>query len=326
MPSDTPIKHHQLDGQRPARQKSLRPGIARDVPTQIDAEVSSVDVALLHANLHTLTVLQDEDSKIREGFLKQIMEHAGAVGVAHIILTEDGNWDLKPHHSLGRVPRRHDFIEKFGRNCDATIQRQAIQIESFLGLQAVFAPVQIAGTRPEVLLVLAQEASTSQTLFVIEIVLEYFALWIRHRNSNDNGWKLTSLAALVELVSDIERSDTVKSACELVANELIRHLQCKHVVVGHIHKGKMRVQAISGQSDTKTGSDAYQLNETALNECWLRDETGTWPANENNNQHLLLAHKQLAKEFDYEAVLSIPLRTPGEDVIGAILIAAATDR
>lgn len=285
-----------------------------------DPQPNSMDIASLHADLHALTVMPADQEAIREAFRKRVMEYTKAVGVAHLIMDENSKWSIKSTHASGRVPQREDFVAKFAQNCEATLKRRSIQMETFLGLQAIFAPVNIAGTRPEVMMILCNESNMGQTVFLVEIIMEYFGLWLKDSKSNDNAWKLTSLAALIELVTSIECCDHPKEACETVANELLRHLQCQHVAVGQIKDGKIQVQAISGQTDTITGSNAFQQNLTALNECLLREEFGCWPPSEEGNEHLLLAHKQLAKEFDFEAVASLPIRTADGEITGALLV------
>ena len=287
----------------------------------VQAMSSSAEIAQFHADLHSLVIMPADVDTIREAFRKRIIEYTGAVGVAHIIRDSDGSWDLKPNHSTGRVPRRHDFLEKFGRNCDATLQRQTTQIEYFLGMQSVFAPIPFTGSQHEVMLVLVEESKVSNTIFMLQVATEYFGLWLKDFNTNDNAWKLTSLAALVELISGIEKNHCEKSACETAVNELIRHLRCAHVAIGLIKNNQHKVQAVSGQLEAQAKSATLQLNETALHECILRDETTFFPTDDPKKQHLLLAHKQLCKAFDYEAVCSTPMRTPDGKLLGALLIA-----
>ena len=276
-------------------------------------------IASIHTELHALSTSSADQLVIREGFRKQAMTASKAVGVAHLIQDRDGNWTLRPDHTTGKVPSRSDFIDKFGKNCDATLQRNAIQIESFLGLSAIFAPIQSVG-RPEVLLLLTKDASP-QVLFLVEVICEYLASWLRDRSSHDDRWKLVSLAALVELVSKIESKATVAEAGQVIANELVRHLPCDHVAVGAVKSGRIRMLAISGTDELKANSEAYQQNETALNECWIRNELGCWPSEEKANRHLLLAHRQLAQANNYQSVTSLPIETPEEEVVGAVLLA-----
>ena len=277
-------------------------------------------VAQLHADLHGLMMMPADDAEIREGFRKRTIEHTKAIGVAHLTVDAEGVWDLKPGDSTGRVPRRHDFVTRFGKSCQTTIERNSIQFESFLGLQAVFLPVNIAGIRPEVILILTQETDYQETIFVSEIILEYYSVWLKERSSTDNAWKLNSLAALIELVSEIENTDDCTVAAQTVVNELVRYLGCDHAAIGIVEGKKIRVRAIAGQANTDVNSAAFQINETALSESFLRDEPAIWSSDSQEKSHLLLAHEQFGREQGYTAIVSAPLKKPDGEKVGAILI------
>ncbi len=285
-----------------------------------DESLANAEIASLHAELHGLVMMPAEDATIREQFRKRTMSATNAVGVANLEMLEDGTWDLRPGNSTGRVPRRHDFVEKFSQSCSATLERGSIQLESFLGLQAIFVPVLVTGCRPEVLLILTRDSDPRHAVFVAEIILDYFVLWLKQRNTTDNAWKLNSLAALIELVSAIEKTDDRREAAQTIANEFVRYLGCEHAAVGLTKGRKIRVEAIAGLSAGDTSSEIHKLNEAALNESWLRDEAAVWPASEEESSHLLLAHKQLAAESDLTSVVSAPLRTPDNEVVGTVLV------
>ena len=173
-------------------------------PSQVE-EPESMSNAQLHLDLSQLTSSSGSEEEIRGQLRKLVKEHASAIGVAHVIRDNDGSWDLKPHHATGRVPRRQDFVERFAKSCDTTMSRNSIQAESFLGLEVFYTPIKVFGAREEVLLVLARRQHSSRILFIMEIVSAYFGVWLKGRATGRNDWKLTSLAALIELVSEIEQ-------------------------------------------------------------------------------------------------------------------------
>ena len=287
----------------------------------VTTEPESLEVAKLHADLHELSMNREQPLIVRRKFREQLMEIANLIGIAHLRMDSDGYWQIDENHVSGKIPARDDFIEKFSKNCQTTIQRNAIQIESFLGLKSFYAPIQIVGSQPEVLLVLAKNQNAAQLNYLIEIFVEYFSIWLRESRSTDSGWKLTSLAALVELVSKIESCDTVQDACETTVNELLRYLPCEHVAIGLQKRGRMRLRAISGQAELDPKSRTSQTNETALAESHTRDELGVYPPTSESNAHLLLAHRQLATENHLDTVISTPLNTTEEVAVGSILFA-----
>ena len=129
------------------------------------------------------------------------------------------------------------------------------------------------------------------------------------------------MAALVELVSEIEKNDDCEIAAQTVVNELARYLTCEHVAIGLFEGNKVRVRAIAGRTNVSdANSSALRANETALAEACLRDENAIWLSDCCEQSHLLLAHEQMGREFGYSAIVSTPLTTPGGLKIGALLV------
>ena len=279
----------------------------------------SLEGARLHGQLHALSTRSGDESEIRSAFRQIVIEHTGAVGVGHLVMDESGDWDMKPELSTGRLPRRHDFVEKFAKCCSATIQRNSIQIESFLGLESIYAPIKVEGSTPEVLMVLTAEKNAARTLFVLEVVSAYFSLWLKQIRSDRSGWKLNSLAALIELVSQIENEQTVTGACQVAVAELARYLNSEQVAIGIRRKNELRVEAVSGNSGLKQDSETFRVFETALNESILRGDAGCWPAKDGETQPLMLGHQQIAQALQCEAVFSSPLTTIAGKTIGALI-------
>lgn len=286
--------------------------------SQPRVEPRSLETAELHLELNRVCSIEADDSTIRAEFRKVVQRFTNAVGVGHVVRDSDGNWDLKPHHATGRVPRRQDFVDRFAKCCSVTIERNTIQIESFLGLESFYTPIQVYGA-DEVLIVLTNEGDSSSTLFVLEIVSAYFGLWFKGRRTKRNDWKLTSLAALIELVSDIENQPTTSLACQVTANELARHLNCHQVAVATKFGGRLRLSAVSGSSKARASSQTSRRIKTALSETLLRNEVSSWPAKDRESL-LLLGHQQFVAETKSEAVLSIPLRTASGVCVGALLL------
>ncbi|MGI9518413.1 MAG: efflux RND transporter periplasmic adaptor subunit [Pirellulaceae bacterium] len=291
----------------------------------IDNEPWAIDAAQLHTRLHHLCMLEGNQSEIRSAFRKVILQHTGGIGVAHVLLDKEGTWTVPEDYTTGRIPRREDFIENFTKCCQATIHRNSIQIERFLGMAAVYAPINVEGSHTEVVLLLTAEQNASRSLFVLEIVIAYFSLWLKESSSDRSNWKLTSLAALIELVSQIEKQETLESACQVVASEIARYVACDQVAVGTSGKNGLKVQAISGNLSVDRFSDSCRTIETALNECLLRETLGVWPTADENDRHLLLAHQQMARESDAESVLSFPLVTIDGQTIGALLLTGSRE-
>jgi biotin carboxyl carrier protein len=121
----------------------------------------------------------------------------------------------------------------------------------------------------------------------------------------------------MELVSKIEQSDTVKSATELVTNELVSLLSCSSVAIASLKKRKLKLQAISGIDKIDRASRTCRDYQQALYESIVRDQQGTFPSNEPDNGHLLLAHKQLVSTVQSQSAISQPLKLNDDDAIGS---------
>lgn len=174
-------------------------------------------------------------------------------------------------------------------------------------------------------MVLAEEQNTSRTLFVLEIATTYFSLWLKEARSERSGWKLSSLAALIELVSRIEVQESVAAACQVAASELARYLSSDLVAIGCLRNDVLRVDAVSGLANANKESDSFRALETALNECLLRGEPASWPASADENPALMLGHQQLARELQCQSVLSSPLVTVEGKTVGAVILTGSRE-
>jgi len=289
------------------------------------AQPLSIDGARLHGQLHDLTTKGGDEASVRAAFRAIVLEHTGGIGVGHVLMNEQSEWEIGSEMASGRLPSRPDFVEKFGKCCTATIQRNSIQIESFLGLESIYSPIQVAGSQPEVLMVLTEEKNASRTLFVLEIVSAYFCLWLKEARSERSTWKMNSLAALIELVSQIENQISAHGACQVAASELARYLNCDQVAIGFIRKGKLNVEAVSSGANLKQDSETLRAFDTALSESLLRNEVAVWPTPDDSTEALMLGHQQLARKFHCQAVLSTPLTLADGKTIGVMIVTGSSE-
>ena len=146
----------QINIEHPADQPVIQPQ---------EEVAAGTDVAQFHTDLHSLVIMPADEETIRRSFREKIIQATGATGVAHVIRDSDGGWDVKPQNATGRIPRRSDFIERLANCCDVARQRQAVHIDSFLGLQSIFAPIPFCGSRSEVMLVLVEESNLPTQYF-----------------------------------------------------------------------------------------------------------------------------------------------------------------
>lgn len=287
-------------------------------------DLPAVDLAELHGRFHQILQAGADQATTRQAILQTIAESLKSGGVALLTRDAESNWDLKPGYAVGRVPRRNDFVEKYAASCEQAVSRNAVHVETVLGLNAVFLPICAVHDEPAVLLILKKELSLANDAKVLETVAEYVGLWIREKQSRQRDWQLNALAAIIELIAEMESCQSAVQGAENCVNHLLNYLGATQVSMATRVRGKLPIAAISGCTKLAVGSELAQLHETVLNEAALRGEATRWPVADEKSGHLLLAHRNLAQKYGYQELYSIPLETAGGDPVGALLVAFQT--
>ena len=242
-----------------------------------------------------------------------------AVGAAHV-LRENELWTYTADRITGRVPTNELLIDE----CEEQLQGFAdsdspnvLQLDCLNDLPAVF--ISLGNIQqPELFMVVLKDRTDLTATFArLKKIASALQLVRKNATLNNSMWQLNSLAAIMELVSKIEKSDTVKSATELVSNELVSLLGCDSVAMAIFKKRKLKLQAISGIEKIDRSSRSCRDYQQALYESAVRDQQGTYPAHEVDNGHLLLAHKQLTSTVQSQSAISQPLSIDDQDTIGS---------
>lgn len=141
---------------------------------------------------------------------------------------------------------------------------------------------------------------------------------VRHATENAE-----TVAALIELVSHVQSSDTVESACQRLADMIGKHLHADKVTVGLCRQGRTdcRVAAISGGGVIDPFSEETRLVESVLQESLIRTAGAVYPAIRPENRHSLLSHQQLAESGFGRTLVSMPIQTETGTPVGSILLA-----
>lgn len=290
----------------------------------VDADAAGLSAELNLELLHLTTQSLPED-QLRGQLRLLAIRFSGAVGAGHVIGDGDGEWDLRPKHASGRLPRRNDFITHLATRCENVCKQQTIQVDPLPqvdGCYGIFAPIQQFGRAPEILFLLLPDAVDSrQPVFVVEKLAATLAVCLKGIGAKQEDWKVSSLSAVIELVSEIENCGTTRQAMELVANELSRHLGIGHIAIAQSEGLSIRELAVSGVMKIDSRTESYHAFQQCLAESILRDDPAIWPAKEDSKDQLLLAHRQLASQLKTEAIYSFPLRSVCGDRFGAWLFA-----
>lgn len=295
------------------------PAVASDTPVR---NKDQIDLTILNAALLQISTTQDDPESVRREFRQLAISHAKGIGACHVIRTPDGCWDVKPTHCTGRTPRRNDFSDRLATVCEDAFSRNRTQIQTLKDIkncQGIFAPVPVFANQPEIfLLVVPPDRNSVNAINVLNVVIQSISLWLKARTKSDADWKLSSLAAIIELVSRLEDCSTAKLAATRLTNELAQQLNCD-VALGWNQKRRALV-AISGVSHIDRNAAVANAYSQAIQECLLREEPGCWPSTESDQDFLLLAHRQLAVQNEAFAVRSQRLSTPNGETVGALIL------
>jgi len=308
-----------VSGQGKASPKGNPPAAAARPP--VPELLKRLDSELLAITTTKLTEVQ-----ARERFRKLLITVVQGVGACHVRRDEDGDWDVKPAHSDGRVPRRHDFVTTLNQICDLALdsgktQIRKLQIPETMGL---FAPVNITGISSEVLLLVAPEShDVALLLNVLQRVCASLRLLLSGQQAKATDWKLRSLAMIMELCGSMEHCDSVNDASEELSNELARAMGCSMVAVGLQRKRNMDLVSVSGLTKVEKSSETGRALLETLIESRTRACAGVFPPKSEENSHLLIAHKRLARVCNSDAIFSQPLETESGESVGAIVLAGS---
>lgn len=317
--------HQTANPTRPNQQTlPTRKSPRRQPPSRASSDPKGAPKGQLEQFLWNIISAGQPEQISRAAFRQLVIEQTEAVGACHVIRDNEGDWDVKPSDATGRLPRRNDFGEELESVCESAFSRRSPQIHRPKGIedmQAILIPIANFGARPEVLLALSPNtADMGQTLSKLTRIGNGMQIWLKSNQSHKSDWKLGSLATLVELVSNIEDTTHKTAAAEVIANDLARHLGCK-AAVGIFDRGKQRLAAVSGVTKINRATRQAWAFQQVANEAQLRQNEGVIPVDDDSDDMLLLAHKQLASRLQVESVRSKILETSNGKVIGSLVLA-----
>lgn len=280
-------------------------------------------------NNHDQEILQavvgsPEEPLLRARLVQIAMSFKGAAGVCFLKKNVQDLWTLSPNSpKSGRLPEWADFQEQFAEKCQAIVQAHKIQTEAIpdTKLFALFAPIRARGCEPEIMMTLmASQKDAVVATSSVQRLIGGLSLWLASKGATDADWQVNSMAAIVELVGKIEKNNNLKQASQETANLIANALGCHTVAIGLLRGRKMKLKAISGVSKFDRGSETSRNYHQTLVESSVRKTPGVYPVSDDDNNHLLQSHKQLAALIHTESVFSQPLLTEDDEPFGAIVV------
>ena len=194
------------------------------------------------------------------------------------------------------------------------------------GFDCVVVPAKFDNTVAFVTLI--QSPSTAQqksiTLALAQLSVQFLSEQQQRRRIGELNRQVELTAATLELTLNAKDAQGLTAACQRIANDLQAHWKCDQVIVGlnRIRKN-CKLIAVSKTPVLDRNSEANIFRKAVLDESVGREQLGSWPPLPGIDPHQLVAHKQLARRDSL--VISVPLRTRDNKVIGALAMIGRRD-
>lgn len=161
-------------------------------------------------------------------------------------------------------------------------------------------------------------------------LMELTALILGHslaeRNRLIAEQELAAASAIIDLAARIEVAETQDQACQVLADELSRHVGCPMAAIGVLasDEGSCRLIASSCSASDAGADQRDTALEAALDEVVIHDSDTRWPPESESRRAGLLTHRRLVEQGFGDCVIGAPLRNRDGSVFGAWLLAGDT--
>lgn len=132
------------------------------------------------------------------------------------------------------------------------------------------------------------------------------------------------LAFVVELLSTFVEQGNFKAGASACVTELAAFLGCDRVCLGVIERQRIRLAALSNASQFDANSNLARAIEAAMEEAVDQNATILYAGNDATNGLMVQAHAALGHGFRSGVILTIPLKSRGQN-IGALCLERAGD-
>jgi len=254
------------------------------------------------------------------------------VAVAYFASSSDGTLRVAASNWSGFVFERDSFQKNLAAMCQKAANkndRQMFMAVETANLTTLCLPITVKGVPSDVLAVSASvtpEQLSSIDLNSLEQILGSLRLWHSERQTARRDAEFQGLAALVELVQQVEQARSLPLACHAIVNELRDFFACHRVGLGlrtRTHAG-CRLTTLSGTATFDPYSDVARQFQAACDESAVRGSLATWPSLNPNAEHTTIALRQLAEQQNVEAMVGLPLLSK-QHVTGVLILAGRRD-
>ncbi|APZ94421.1 efflux RND transporter periplasmic adaptor subunit [Fuerstiella marisgermanici] len=155
---------------------------------------------------------------------------------------------------------------------------------------------------------------------LLQLAAANIGMWHSDHRNTELQRQLRSTAATLDLLATIETADNFRSGCMALVNTLNQHLRCRGFVLAIRKRGRdhrLKVEAVAGMANVDSRSSLTSSLIDALHECVDRATLSTFPADDHEDRTALLAHRKLCGELQATKLISHPLKTTDNQVVGA---------
>jgi len=130
--------------------------------------------------------------------------------------------------------------------------------------------------------------------------------------------------AVLELLATLLEHPRVQAAATAFVTALTDRLACDRVSLGFVHRGQVRVRAISHSAHFGKRTNLTRALEAAMDEAWDQATTVMYPVAPGTPFRITRAHEELVRQHGTGTVCSIPLPR-GESILGVLTLERPTD-
>ncbi len=159
----------------------------------------------------------------------------------------------------------------------------------------------------------ASETQAAAALRHLRLVSDVPRLYQWRKRAAEAQVALAHLAAVTDLVAQLNARDRFAALALTLVNELASRLQCARVALGWCHGPYIRLQAISHTDRFEKKMEAVRRLEQAMEEALDQNDVVLWPPPENDPR-ITRDHAAYAAYQSANFLCSVPLRLDGRTV------------
>lgn len=170
----------------------------------------------------------------------------------------------------------------------------------------------------------ANASNTQDDLDTLALTTARFEAFLWRQHCLSEAAQKARLRETLELLDTAQQGENAGAMASLMCHELAHRFGCTRVSIGLVHRGRLRLTAVSGADDIDRKGAAVEAIEQAMEECADQDIEVVYPVpaeheSDPAQRRVTRAHEQLSRGFGPAAIVSLPLRVEG-DLVGVVCL------